>query len=69
MLVIFSGLPAVGKTTMARELARQIGAAHLRIDSIEQAIRGSATGTQPFDELPTAWLMLSPKIISALAEP
>lgn len=51
MLVIFSGLPAVGKTTMARELARQIGAAHLRIDSIEQAIRGSATGTQPFDDI------------------
>ena len=38
MLVIFAGLPGVGKTAMARELARQIGATHLRIDSIEQAI-------------------------------
>jgi len=39
MLIIFSGLPGVGKTTIARELARTIGAVHLRIDSIEQALR------------------------------
>jgi predicted kinase len=40
MLLIFGGLPGVGKTVLARELARQIGATHLRIDSIEQAIEG-----------------------------
>jgi predicted kinase len=39
MLVIFSGLPGVGKTVIARELSRTIGAVHLRIDSIEQALR------------------------------
>src|SRR5688572_6364417 len=39
VLVIFSGLPGVGKTTIAMELARTIGAVHLRIDSIEQALR------------------------------
>ena len=39
MLIIFSGLPGVGKTAIARELARTIGAVHLRIDSIEQALR------------------------------
>lgn len=38
MLIIFGGLPGVGKTRIARELARQIGATHIRIDSIEQAI-------------------------------
>ena len=39
MLIIFAGLPGVGKTSIARELARQIGAIHLGIDSIEQALR------------------------------
>jgi predicted kinase len=41
MLIILGGLPGGGKTTIARELARQIGAVHVRIDSIEQAIRDS----------------------------
>lgn len=40
-LVILGGLPGVGKTTIARALARATGAVHLRIDSIEEAIRGS----------------------------
>ena len=38
MLIVFSGLPGSGKTAIARELARTIGAVHLRIDSIEQAL-------------------------------
>jgi predicted kinase len=42
MLVVFGGLPGTGKTTLAREVARQTGALHLRIDTIEQAIRASA---------------------------
>ena len=42
VLVIFSGLPATGKTSIARELARQLGAVYVRIDSIEQSILDSA---------------------------
>ena len=49
MLIIFGGLPGVGKTAIARELARQIGAVHLRIDSIEEAIRTSAFVSQPLN--------------------
>src|SRR5882757_5163068 len=39
MLIILGGLPGSGKTTIARELARQLGAVYLRIDSVEQALR------------------------------
>ena len=53
MLVIFGGLPATGKTAIARELARQIGGVHLRIDSIEQAIRAFGMASPVASELPT----------------
>jgi predicted kinase len=51
MLIVFSGLPGVGKTAIARELARTIGAVHLRIDSIEQALRraGCHVGGEGYD--------------------
>jgi predicted kinase len=39
MLIVLSGLPGVGKTAVPRQLARAIGAVHVRIDSIEQALR------------------------------
>lgn len=41
MLIVFGGLPAAGKSTLAAHLARETGAVHLRIDTIEQAMRRS----------------------------
>ena len=41
MLIALGGLPAVGKTTLAISLAQRTGAVHLRIDTIEQAIRNA----------------------------
>ncbi|MBY0274351.1 AAA family ATPase [Candidatus Binatia bacterium] len=38
-LWIFAGLPGSGKSTLAARLAAHAGAAYLRIDTIEQALR------------------------------
>lgn len=42
-LIVLAGLPGVGKTTLARALAKRLGAVHLRIDTIEQALGGELT--------------------------
>jgi predicted kinase len=38
VLVVIGGLPAVGKSTVAAELARRTATTYLRVDRIEQAI-------------------------------
>ncbi|MCY4043725.1 MAG: AAA family ATPase [Cellvibrionales bacterium] len=38
-LIIFSGLPGAGKTTLAKALAKHLSAVYLRIDTIEQALK------------------------------
>jgi tRNA uridine 5-carbamoylmethylation protein Kti12 len=37
-LIVFAGLPATGKTTLARKLAKALPAFLVRIDTIEQAL-------------------------------
>jgi predicted kinase len=39
VLIVLSGLPGVGKTAIATHLAGMTGGVHIRIDSIEQALR------------------------------
>ena len=41
ILFVFSGLPGVGKTTLAKALAPRLQAVHLRIDSLEAALKTS----------------------------
>jgi predicted kinase len=50
MLIVLGGLPSTGKTTIARELARQLGAVHLRSDSIEQALRDYGVAGRSMDD-------------------
>jgi predicted kinase len=47
LLVIMGGLPATGKTTIGRAVARARGAVHLRVDTIEEAIVASGALTHP----------------------
>ncbi|MDO4703570.1 AAA family ATPase [Tannerella sp.] len=39
ILFLFSGLPATGKTTLAKALAQKYNAVYLRIDTVEQGLR------------------------------
>ena len=45
-LFIFSGLPAVGKSTLAKFVLKEFGAVYLRIDTIEQGLKGVSPKTQ-----------------------
>ena len=53
VLIAFAGLPGAGKTTIAQLLAREIGAAYLRVDAIEGALRlrdpGREIGPEGYD--------------------
>ncbi|TWF49740.1 AAA family ATPase [Neorhizobium alkalisoli] len=54
MLIILGGLPASGKTTIAIALAKRLGAVHVRVDTIEQALRSS--GMLAKDEGPAGYM-------------
>jgi predicted kinase len=49
-LIVFGGLPGTGKTAIAQEVAREVNAVYVRIDSIEQAIRASGMLSRPIDD-------------------
>ncbi|HHT9778111.1 TPA: AAA family ATPase [Legionella pneumophila] len=39
MLIIFGGLPGTGKTTISQQIAKQLNAVYLRIDTVEQVLK------------------------------
>ena len=43
-LIVIGGLPGTGKTSLATGLARTLDAVHVRLDTIEQALRMSTMG-------------------------
>ncbi|MEO1016765.1 MAG: AAA family ATPase [Pseudomonadota bacterium] len=50
VLIILSGLPGSGKTTIAKAAALALNAVHLRIDTIEQAIMRSSLAPASVEE-------------------
>lgn len=47
MLISLAGLPGTGKTTIARLVASRLGAVHLRLDTVEQALVDSGAHVHP----------------------
>lgn len=50
ILVSLSGLPGVGKTTLAKKLAARAPAIHLRVDSVEAALKRSILSICPAED-------------------
>lgn len=50
MLIVLGGLPGTGKTSLARAFCLATSAVHVRVDSIEQAIRESGVTVASLDD-------------------
>lgn len=46
MLIVFSGLPGTGKSTISKRVARDLWAMHLRIDYVELALYRSVVSAE-----------------------
>ncbi|HQT88939.1 MAG TPA: AAA family ATPase [Acidiphilium sp.] len=74
-LVVFSGLPGTGKTTISTMLAAALHAVYLRIDTIEQAMRAAGakqigpSGYAVANGLARANLLLGHSIVADCVNP
>lgn len=51
LLIVLGGLPGTGKTTIARGIARDLSAVHLRIDTIEHVLHRDAQLPEDLEDL------------------
>ncbi len=74
-LIVFSGLPGTGKTTISKALAAREGAMYLRIDAIEQAMIAAgvacigAAGYGVANALAEANLLLGHSVVADCVNP
>ncbi len=75
LLIVFSGLPGTGKTTVSKALAAKLHAVYLRIDTIEQAMKSAGAerigpaGYAVANALAEANLLLGHSIIADCVNP
>jgi predicted kinase len=74
-LIVFSGLPGTGKTTVSKALAARLCAIYLRIDTIEQAMKAAGAvqigpaGYAVANALAEANLLLGHSIVADCVDP
>lgn len=75
VLIVFSGLPGTGKTTISKALAARLRAVYLRIDTIEQALKAAGAerigpaGYAVANALAEANLLLGHSIVADCVNP
>ena len=74
LLLVFSGLPGTGKTTLARRLSRKRGACYLRVDAVETALARlgatvDARGYAVVHELAVSHLLLGHDVVVDAVNP
>ncbi len=74
VLIVLSGRPGTGKTTIAREVARSLGACYLRVDAAETAlarvgIEVGAGGYAVVHELAVSNLLLGAAVVVDAVNP